>query len=115
MCETPEIEIPTWRAPFGFEIGKIVKYASLNSDQLDLILRKTSRVCSSSSPNRPPRNHGHHANLTTKNPDAHRRLVPRKWIGLSVTRGNEISAEEMRTRNKSKLMPGTRDALRSRV
>ena len=26
--------------PFGFEIGKIVKYAGLNSDQLDLILGK---------------------------------------------------------------------------
>ena len=62
MCKTPEIEIPTWRAasatgrdkrdanlflisdqptlPFGFEIGKIVKYAGLNSDHLDLILGK---------------------------------------------------------------------------
>jgi hypothetical protein len=61
-CETPEIEIPTCRAAsaigcdktdanlflnFGppkiavrFEIGKIVKYASLNSDQLNLILGK---------------------------------------------------------------------------
>jgi hypothetical protein len=27
--------------PIGFEIGKIVKYAGLNSDQLDLILGKT--------------------------------------------------------------------------
>jgi hypothetical protein len=57
MCETPEIEIPTCRAAsaigrdkrdanlflnFGppkidvrFEIGKIVKYASRDSDQLD--------------------------------------------------------------------------------
>jgi hypothetical protein len=26
--------------PFGFEIGKVVKYAGLNSDQLDLILGK---------------------------------------------------------------------------
>jgi hypothetical protein len=26
--------------PFGFEIGKIVKYAGLNSDQLDFILGK---------------------------------------------------------------------------
>jgi hypothetical protein len=26
--------------PFGFEIGKIVKHAGLNSDQLDLILGK---------------------------------------------------------------------------
>jgi len=26
--------------PFGFEIGKIVKYAGLNCDQLDLILGK---------------------------------------------------------------------------
>jgi hypothetical protein len=46
--------VPTWFAPsalsgwcsdyptlpFGFEIGKIVKYAGLNSDQLDLILGK---------------------------------------------------------------------------
>ena len=46
--------LPTWFAPsalsgwcsdhptlpFGFEIGKIVKYADLNSDQLDLILGK---------------------------------------------------------------------------
>jgi len=28
------------RLPFGFGIGKIVKYAGLNSDQLDLILGK---------------------------------------------------------------------------
>jgi len=57
MCETPEIEIPTCRAasaigcdrrdvrdhptlPFGFGIGRIVKYAGLNSDQLDFILGK---------------------------------------------------------------------------
>jgi hypothetical protein len=26
--------------PFGFEIGKIVKYADVDSDQLDLILEK---------------------------------------------------------------------------
>jgi hypothetical protein len=26
--------------PFGLEVGKIVKYAGLNSDQLDLILGK---------------------------------------------------------------------------
>ena len=26
--------------PFGFELGKVVKYAGLNSDQLDLILGK---------------------------------------------------------------------------
>jgi hypothetical protein len=26
--------------PFGYEIGKIVKYAGLNSDQLDLIFGK---------------------------------------------------------------------------
>jgi hypothetical protein len=46
--------VPTWFAPsalsgwcsdyptlpFGFEIGKIVKYAGLNSDQLDFILGK---------------------------------------------------------------------------
>jgi hypothetical protein len=60
MCETPEIEIPTRRAgsaigydkrdanfllssdhptlSFSLEIGKIVKYAGLNSDQLALIL-----------------------------------------------------------------------------
>jgi hypothetical protein len=40
MYETPEIEIPTWRAPFGFEVGKIVKYAGVNSDQLNLMLGK---------------------------------------------------------------------------
>jgi hypothetical protein len=46
--------VPTWFAPsalsgwcsdyptlpFGLEVGKIVKYAGLNSDQLDLILGK---------------------------------------------------------------------------
>jgi hypothetical protein len=46
--------LPTWFAPsalsgwcsdhptlpFGLEVGKIVKYAGLNSDQLDLILGK---------------------------------------------------------------------------
>jgi len=89
---------------FGFEIGKIVKYAGLNCDQLDLILGKKLRA---SGPHRAqtvrPENRGHHANLTTKSPDAYRRLVPRKWIGLSVTRG-EISTEEMKTpRNKSKF------------
>ena len=26
--------------PFGFELGKVVKYAGLNSDQIDLILGK---------------------------------------------------------------------------
>ena len=30
--------------PFGFEIGKIVKYAGLNSDQLDLILARLLRI-----------------------------------------------------------------------
>jgi hypothetical protein len=30
--------------PFGFEIGKIVKYAGLNSDQLDLILGNLARL-----------------------------------------------------------------------
>jgi hypothetical protein len=30
--------LPTATQPFGFELGKIVKYASLNSDQLVLIL-----------------------------------------------------------------------------
>ena len=65
IFETPEIEIPTWRRrrlgaikgtptffltsdhqtlPFGFEIGKIVKYAGLNCNQLDLILGKKPRA-----------------------------------------------------------------------
>jgi hypothetical protein len=35
--------------PFGFEIGKIVKYASHNSDQLDLIVEKISRAGAASS------------------------------------------------------------------
>ena len=61
-CSKPQTEIPTWRAASGigcdkrgrqpfyhfrpadiavrFEIGKIVKNAALNSDQLDLILGK---------------------------------------------------------------------------
>jgi len=67
--------------PFGFEIGKIVKYAGLNSDQLDLIfgenLARLLRIDR-------PENHGHHANLTTKSPDPYDPLVPIKWIGLSA-------------------------------
>ena len=35
--------------PFGFEIGKIVKYAGHNSDQLDLIIEKISRAGAASS------------------------------------------------------------------
>jgi hypothetical protein len=95
--------------PFGFKIGKIVKYTGPNSDQLVLVLGKNlARMVR-------PKNHGDQANLTTKSPDAYRRLVPRKWIAhQSLVNG--ISAEEMRTpRNKSKLMPGPRDPLDSFV
>jgi hypothetical protein len=42
IFETPSGEprqrLGAIKAPFGFEIGKIVKFAGLNSDQLDLIL-----------------------------------------------------------------------------
>jgi hypothetical protein len=73
--------------PFGFEIGKIVKYAGLNSDQLNLILGEKPRAPAPHLAQIVRReNHGHHANLTAKNPDAYRRLVPRKWIGLSAAR-----------------------------
>ena len=34
----PDLDHPS--LPFDFEIGKIVKYAGLNSDQLDFILGK---------------------------------------------------------------------------
>jgi hypothetical protein len=62
-----------------------------------------------------PENHGHHGNLTTKSPDAYRRLVPRNGLAYQSP-VNEISAEEMRTpRNKSKLMPDPCDAPRRRV
>jgi hypothetical protein len=61
--------LPTWFAPsalsgwcsdhptlpFGFEIGKIVKYAGLNSDQLDLILGKNLARLLRIEPSRPPR------------------------------------------------------------
>jgi hypothetical protein len=55
--------------PFGFEIGKIVKYARLNSDQLNLFLGEKPRapapplaqtVC--------PKTMNINANLTTKVP-----------------------------------------------
>jgi hypothetical protein len=41
--------------PFGFEIGKIVKNAGLNSDQLDLILGKNLARLLRIDPNRPPK------------------------------------------------------------
>jgi hypothetical protein len=41
--------------PFDFEIGKIVKYAGLNSDQLDLILGKNLARLLRIEPSRPPR------------------------------------------------------------
>jgi hypothetical protein len=44
IFETPSGEprqrLGAIKGPFGFEIGKIVKFAGLNSDQLDLILGK---------------------------------------------------------------------------
>jgi hypothetical protein len=74
--------LPTWFAPsalsgwcsdyptlpFGFEIGKIVKYAGLNSDELDLILGKNLARAPHRDQTVHPENHGHHANLTTKVP-----------------------------------------------
>ena len=58
-----------------------------NSDQLDLILGKKPRA---PAPHRAQtvrsENHRHDVNLTARSPDAYRRLVPKKWIGLSVTR-----------------------------
>ena len=76
-AKPPEIEIPTSRAAsaigrdkrdanlfltsahptlsFDFEIGKIVKYAGLNSDQLDLIFGKNLARLLRIEPNRPPR------------------------------------------------------------
>jgi hypothetical protein len=89
--------LPTWFAPsalsgwcsdyptlpFGLDVGKIVKYAGLNSDQLDLILGENlARLLRIEPRTVRPENHGHRANLTKKS----RRLVPRKWVGLSVTR-----------------------------
>jgi hypothetical protein len=96
--------------PFGFDIGKIVKYAGLNSDQLDLILGKNlARLLRIEPKPFAPKTMASR-NLTTKSPDAYRRLVPRKWMAYQSL-VNEISAEEVRTpRNKSKLMPGPRDA-----
>jgi hypothetical protein len=73
--------------PFGFGIGKIVKYAGLNSDQLALILGKNlARLLRIEPKPSDPKTMGQHANLTKKSSDADRRLAPRKWIGLSVTR-----------------------------
>jgi len=125
MCETPEMRFP-WRAasvigcdkkgrsdhprlPFGFEIGKIVKYAGRDSDQLNLILGKNLARLLRIQP-KPSENRGHHANLTTKSPDAYRRLVARKWIGLSVAREWDFGAEKVSTpRISQKLMPGPHD------
>jgi hypothetical protein len=41
--------------PFGCGIGKIVKYAGLNPDELDLILGKNLARLLRIEPNRPPR------------------------------------------------------------
>ena len=62
----------------GFEVGKIVKYAGLNSDQLDWVLGKNLAPTPHRAQTVRTANHGHHANLTTKSPDAYDRLVPRK-------------------------------------
>jgi hypothetical protein len=73
--------------PFGFEIGKIVKYAGLNSDQLDLILGKNlARLLRIESRPSASKTMDITQSLTATSPDAYRRLMWRKWIGLSVTR-----------------------------
>jgi len=51
----PRQRLGAIKGPFGFEIGKIVKFAGLNSDQLDLILGKNLARLLASSPNRPLR------------------------------------------------------------
>jgi hypothetical protein len=69
--------------PFGFEIGKIVKYAGLNFDLLDLILGKNlARLLRIDSKPSASKTMDITQNLTTKSPDAY----ARKWIGLSVAR-----------------------------
>jgi hypothetical protein len=51
--------------PFGFEIGKVVRYAGFNSDQLDLILEKNlARPAAHQGETVGAENYGHHANLT---------------------------------------------------
>jgi hypothetical protein len=69
--------------PFGFEIGKIVKYAGLNFNQLDLIRgEKLARLLRIEPKPSAPKTPGHHANLTTKSPDAYRRFGGEKmdWL-----------------------------------
>lgn len=51
--------------PFGFEIGKVVRYAGFNSDQLDLILEKNlARPAAHRGETVSAENYRHHANLT---------------------------------------------------
>jgi hypothetical protein len=82
--------------PFGFEISKIIKYAGLNSDQLDLILGE---------------NLARLLRIELK-PSAPKTMdSAEKMDRLNQSLVNEILAEEMGTpRNKSKLVPGPRDA-----
>src|SRR5262249_1334692 len=92
--------------PFGFEIGKFVKYAGLNSHQLDLLLGKTSCANSASSPNHPLQKP-----WTSRKSDAEKSryispVAAEKRVAYQSL-VDEISVEEMRTpRNKSKFMPG---------
>jgi hypothetical protein len=74
--------------PFGFEIGKVVKYAGFDPPEKPRASTHRGQTVR-------PENHGHHANLATKSLDVYDRLVPRKWIGV-----NEISAEEMKVAAK---------------
>jgi len=71
--------------PFGFEIGKIVKNAGLNSDQLDLILGKNLARPLASSPNRLPRKPWTSCKSDYEKSDVSS-VGAEKWIGLSVTR-----------------------------
>lgn len=51
--------------PFGFEIGKVVRYAGFNSDQLDLILEKNlAPPAAHRGETVGAENYGHNANLT---------------------------------------------------
>lgn len=51
--------------PIGFELGKVVTYAGLNSDQLDLILGKNLAPAVHRGETVGAENYGHHANFTT--------------------------------------------------
>src|SRR5262249_16887418 len=92
--------------PFGFEIGKFVKYAGLNSHQLDLLLGKTSCANSASSPNHPLQKP-----WTSRKSDAEKSryispVAAEKRVAYQSL-VDEISVEEMRKpRNKSKFNAG---------